>query len=450
MSMQPAFPLSPTALAEALAALQAEIRTSTLHDAWRAVRVAQAGLTTLEALLRHTVPGQAAEATTPPPAPVAAPEPTAEVEAPPAPAEEAPAEDPPPAADSTAGQTTRGFVWSAERLALLREEYPSAKDMRALLERLNALPGRQPISSIEAVHSQAHLHRIRRVVRPQGVVGAAAMSAVASPWTPEREAKLRELWAQAATDEVILAALQALEGPPFVRWRQVQDKATILKLGRRPVSPGAKADKWTAERRELLRELWPQLEISPAALAERLSALPGPPVTPSQATSYAVAVLRLGARGTLRAAEHAAQHEPAPTETPQPDEAALPPRHARDKLTAARAALLQELWPQGEIPVTTTLARINALPGEPYTSTASLYGIAQRLGLPSERPAAKTVTAIAPEVADAAIEARHERAKALLREGKPEHIVQMQTRLPLREVFRLKMEVREERRRAEA
>lgn len=51
-----------------------------------------------------------------------------------------------------------------------------------------------------------------------------------------------------------------------------------------------------------------------------------------------------------------------------------------------------------------------------------------------------------PEVADAAVLSKQDRARALLRDGKEEMLVSAEVRLPLREVFRLAGEVRREKR----
>lgn len=173
------------------------------------------------------------------------------------------------------------------------------------------------------------------------------------------------------------------------------------------------------------------------------------------------------------------QEEPEPPEPPIAAAADAP------KYSPEREALMHELWPQAEALTTAALvARINALPGPPIAA-GSIHAYAQRIGLPTSRLAAADALSAAapvtppepcaappafmldlppaaparaaaveaepqPELADAAVARRQQRARDMLANGAEAASVVASTKLPLREVLRLGFEVRENRRNGSA
>lgn len=133
-----------------------------------------------------------------------------------------------------------------------------------------------------------------------------------------------------------------------------------------------------------------------------------------------------------------AAEEPRPAPAPAAAEAPAPSRW-----TAEREALLRDLWVKPAISGVAILKRLDALPGPPMgTNTGLLYARAKALGLPGKRAEPEPPA----ELADAAVAGVQERARAMLRDGADSAAVATATKLPLREVLRLGMEVREARR----
>lgn len=158
-----------------------------------------------------------------------------------------------------------------------------------------------------------------------------------------------------------------------------------------------------------------------------------------------------GAGEELASAEDPPGDDEAAAEDEQPEEQGEEERPAPaptpTKWTPERLALLRELWPQTDLTGTEILRRIQQLPGEPLAAnTSGLYSKAKELGLPSRSSYVQPEPDEQP--APPPTPTKHQRAKELLAEGQGAHEVQRETGLPLREVLRLGMEVREERRAA--
>lgn len=90
-------------------------------------------------------------------------------------------------------------------------------------------------------------------------------------WTDEREAAFRELWSSYATNDAVLAALNAMPGRPLSIWG-LRVKASKLGIARPPKL------RWPAERVAALAELFPHAaDIAP--VTTRLNELPGQRLT---------------------------------------------------------------------------------------------------------------------------------------------------------------------------
>jgi hypothetical protein len=91
-----------------------------------------------------------------------------------------------------------------------------------------------------------------------------------------------------------------------------------------------------------------------------------------------------------------------PAHAPDPPPAPVSAAGPTDKATPARLALVKELWPNPEIGVAEIMRRVNELPGEPYTTSPAMYGLAKRVGLPTIRQPAPAAAPQAPVPAPAA------------------------------------------------
>lgn len=135
--------------------------------------------------------------------------------------------------------------WSEERLALLRERFPTCTDDAALLAELNALPG-VPISSVKAIGARAHLMKVNRdpeIIRALRAKGAAEAHAKQQAhrsslherkWTPERLAILRQEFPPCLDRTALLARINALPGDPIAGVESMRAKAVTLGLRATP------------------------------------------------------------------------------------------------------------------------------------------------------------------------------------------------------------------------
>lgn len=427
--------ISSTALHASLLRLRQAVAESGKVNPLQGLHVALGGLDSLAALLTSTAPADAS------PAPATFPR-LREPAPPPFEATAPAAPEPPPAAPATKPRKARTARWteerhteqaermrklqaqglcrgnmtSPERLALLQDEWPKGTSAEALLPRLAALPG-APITSIDQVQDLAARAGLRRKVRPPRRT---------EKLTGERAALLRQLWPDPAlTVREILQRINALPGEPFRSETTLYAAATRLDIGPRPAKEPATA--------------------TPAP----------PPVEPAAKAPAETEAAPAMARKDSAAESHAAQ-------TAQPDAPEASARAAHnDKATPERAALMRELWLNPAVQVRDILARINALPGAPYANPTSLYSLAVRLGLPTQRPIAARPAPVPapaeptplpadPAIADAKLAETQGKARAMLMRGAEPAEVASSTKLPLREVFRIQAEIREARRRAAA
>lgn len=208
----------------------------------------------------------------------------------------------------------------------------------------------------------------------------------------------------------------------------------------------------TPEREALIRAEYPTAVDADAFLA-RLNALPGPPIPSHNALKEWTQKLRvLKTPETLRAIQR---------------KCAELGGESVNKMTPERLAALPGLWNDKSLTLTAIYERINAMDGPHIKRTGgTLHRAAHRLGLEvprsgAARPYVKVKRAqprpkheppppppkpatLEEEFAwaDAAIERRYEKARALLKARKDPHIISSNTGLPLREVFRLVGELR--------
>lgn len=425
--------ISSTALHSALLRLRQMVQEEADNNAEDGCTAALAGLDMLTALLAPAAEKDAIP--TPPTFPR-----LRELAPPPFEAPASPAPEPPPAEPTPTPRRTRNVRWSEERRAAQAER----------------------------------MHKLHEEGRCRGGIAS-----------PERLALLQAEWPKGTHVEELLPRLAALPGAPLTTVGQVQDMAVRANL-RREVRPVRRTEKLTEARAGLLRQLWPDPALTVREIHQRINALPGEPFR-SETTLYSAA-MRLGmpprpAKETAAAtpAPPAAEAPAAPEAAPatprkdpeaesQPMQTAAPvapdtPARAanNDKATPERAELMRELWLDPSVHVRDIHARINALPGEPYTNPTSLYGLAVRLGLPTQRPIEARSAPVPPPqpaepapppadpaIADAKLTETQGKARAMLMRGSEPAVVAMHTKLPLREVIRLQGEVREARRRAAA
>lgn len=114
-------------------------------------------------------------------------------------------------------------TWTVERDALFRAELPDNTDPRALLARLNELPG-DPITSLTALQIYAHKKGLRRkpeaalaIQRAAGRAGnilriRLAGGRIITVWTEDRDERLIEGRMRGEASDDTLAALNAMKG----------------------------------------------------------------------------------------------------------------------------------------------------------------------------------------------------------------------------------------------
>lgn len=130
-------------------------------------------------------------------------------------------------------------AWTPERVAMLRAEYPTSTDTRALLHRINALPGRA-VPTLNAVGTRAHALGVKKspeaaaaILARCGEHGARNLP-TGERRTPERAALLRAIYPTATTRRELLDAVNALPGPPFEKMGTLRLFIAFLGLRKTP------------------------------------------------------------------------------------------------------------------------------------------------------------------------------------------------------------------------
>lgn len=90
------------------------------------------------------------------------------------------------------------------------------------------------------------------------------------------------------------------------------------------------------------------------------------------------------------------------------------------KLTEEREELFRRLWADPTKSPRDVLQAMNALPGEPYTATQSMYSLAAKLGLPTERTAIEPPPKATAPAAPATFPPAHFRPPVVVKDPPPE------------------------------
>lgn len=326
--------------------------------------------------------------------------------------------------------TGRPVAWNAARLAHLKERWAAGDSPEALFAALNAIPGDAPIGGPHAVRVQAQKHGWQRSAEGlrRGRERAAQKNTKPAKWTDAMGDVVRMRYPDKAIPiEDIAATLTELAGQPIsvdaVRgWAQkhhiIRPKGRVAD---RPYGGKRKLHRWSDQRRQLLAALWVQQpRLTQSQIAEELNKLPGEPVTPHQVGVYALSAMHLPPRGLLPRVD-------GNPEIPRDE----PTNPAREMAVSA-----------GPLPRPT--AQSSAAAGGAPRPTMLLGHNGARIDLPAVAKPDGEPPPYDP-TSKGSVEARTARAKVLLRAGKDETYVQMQTRIGLREVMRLVGEIRRER-----
>lgn len=327
-------------------------------------------------------------------------------------------------------------IRTPERTAMMLAEYPNAIDAVEFHARLNSLPG-PPISSVHGVRvwaAKLGLHKSPEIkaalLRSWSAAGGRATSAIyagrrgealALRWTPERVALMRAEYPDATDPHALLASLNALPGLPVKHIGIVSLKALRMGLakteaarlaigsqnGRRCVERGTLTRKRTsprtAERAALMMEFYPTTPR--AEMLDMLNALPGPALSGHQSMTNWAWILKL---------KRIAAPRPAfvPPSPPPMRKRRIPPPVAPSPVERFAAPIGAPSWAQR------ITQDVSITPPEDLT--------------PEQQA----------ELVDRRLEERQAKARAMLARRIAPDKVRAQTRLPLREVYRLAMEVR--------
>ena len=155
-------------------------------------------------------------------------------------------------------------TFTPARLEALKADWEAGLDAEEIKQRLNALPGKYPVSSARAVrHKASDLG----LIRPQGWRFTPRL------WTAERLDLLRNL-VNLIPDADVLERINALPGAAVKNIRAMREKAQRSGyLAAHPRQRGPQRQIWGEERLAYLRENYGR--IQPAELLERLQAMPG-------------------------------------------------------------------------------------------------------------------------------------------------------------------------------
>lgn len=296
----------------------------------------------------------------------------------------------------TGGPAPRSATsWNDARDAALVEAWRRGDEPDAILPIVNAIPGSLPVKTADAVKTRAHKLKVRR--SPEAFAAARLRAAekmrgTGRTWSDEMTALLRHHYPLKTTPLPVLAGMLTQIADGDVSVQGMQQKAHNLGLKRKKgMLPGTKM---------------PSRAKEPAAAAAQVRAS-GPPPAPKAAPAA----------------------PPVPTEIPR-----------AEVTNPAREMAVSE----GHTSRPDTQPRTAAV-GAPRPNMILGHNGA-RIDLPAVPKAASDD---APPPYDASrkssVEARVEKAREMLRGKTEPHLVVMHTRLPLREVFRLQMEVRAER-----
>lgn len=155
-------------------------------------------------------------------------------------------------------------TFTPARLEALKTDWEAGLDAENIKQRLNALPGKYPVSSARAVRHKASDLGLKR---PEG------WRFTPRHWTPARRELLRNL-VNLIPDADVFERLNALPGPAIKNIRAMRECAQRLGyLAAQPRPRGPQREIWNNERLAYLRENYGR--IQPAKLLATLRAMPG-------------------------------------------------------------------------------------------------------------------------------------------------------------------------------
>lgn len=317
--------------------------------------------------------------------------------------------------------------WTPERDEALRAGWAADHTPETILETVNALPGDQ-LTALSVIYDRARkLGLPRRKLAAQASADRLRKMRQAyldkhRIWTEERDALLIERRDISAAQ--LLPLINALPGEPVRSKTAVNTRRFHLRrLGRMPAEPiklpppasaaatpaaprpVAQNIAKTAERTQILRDLWLDPTVSMADLFARINALPGPPVSMS-ARLYGWAQT-----------EGLPTRRPAALAMPSPQSA---PRQAP---------------PEADTPTPREQARAALRDGHSHQVILRHVSITEA--------DLRTLVEEEAALADARAETRRQKAFQMIRDGKPDFQITAATGFPLRDIFRFRAELRD-------
>jgi hypothetical protein len=184
-------------------------------------------------------------------------------------------------------------IWTEEREALLRAEWVPGVDRKALLARINALPGARAIPNLDALRLKTKaldLPAISGILAPVEDPQTGEIGARGKVFTDERLAFMREAYPTMDTMEDVLSGFNALPGPHCISIDSLRVRARLMGL-RRPTNSPAAQEARRASMAKALEARWagravtpdPTPTPKPDASAEAKAEQPPPPPADSVA-----------------------------------------------------------------------------------------------------------------------------------------------------------------------
>lgn len=353
-------------------------------------------------------------------------------------------------ASPTPQRRARPTKWSDERRQILRDMRAARRTAPEILAAVNAAEGEQV--TMPQMHAFAYSIGIR-------TNGSAPRSSTC--WNPARDALLREGWERGDDAAEILAAVNAIpEQQQVASEDAIKSRVDKLKLRRskegfRRVRDRANekismlARTWSDAMIALLRAHYPDNATPLPVLAGKLTKIADKEVTvlAIQQKAWELGVSRpRGPRAATQPAAAAAQARASGAPSAPKAAPAVPP------VITTEIPRAEPTNPAREMAVSA-----GPLPRPTAQSSAAAGGAPRppsfAIGFSPNGARQSIVAAPQPDdepppydpTSKGSVESRTARAKALLRAGKDETYVQMQTRIGLREVMRLVGEIRRER-----
>lgn len=319
------------------------------------------------------------------------------------------------------------------RHATLRRLWHAGASIPTIIEEMGE--PRMNRAQVYAMRGRLGLPRRTAVFSEEGRAKvAAAIRAQRTVWTEERDALLRQMWSENKRGQDIFEAVRALPGRPMRQPGTIHKRARELQLPKRSYNYDAAIARvhaahkaflaenrvWTEERKAALRAHEPG---DWKAMLAVVAALPGAPITGWQAVKA-----QFYSQRRRESTATAAPETRPETAAPKPRAAAPRPFTPSLMKTPERTQLLRDLWLDPTVTIADLFARINALPGPPVSMSTRLYGWAETEGLPTRRPAALAMPSPPPprprqEPPAADIPPPREQARQALRDGHSERII---------------------------